>query len=113
GDLPAEQQDAVLQPGAHRKVILATNVAETSLTIEGVTGVVDSGLARMLRYDERTGLDRLELSPISRASADQRAGRGGRTQPGVCLGLWPGHSPWRRDAQQKRCAGPRACLGAI
>ncbi|MBW8883628.1 MAG: ATP-dependent RNA helicase, partial [Planctomycetia bacterium] len=89
GDLPAEQQDAVLRAGGRRKVILATNVAETSLTIEGVTAVVDSGLARMMRYDERTGLDRLELSPISRASADQRAGRAGRTQAGVCLRLWP------------------------
>ena len=59
----------MLRPGNRRKVILATNVAETSLTIEGVTAVVDSGLARVLRYDERTGLDRLELSPISRASA--------------------------------------------
>ena len=89
GDLPAEQQDAVLAPGQRRKIILATNVAETSLTIEGVTGVVDSGLARVLRYDPRTGLDRLELSPISKASADQRAGRAGRTQSGVCLRLWP------------------------
>jgi ATP-dependent helicase HrpB len=89
GDLPADKQDEVLQPLSRRKVILATNVAETSLTIEGVTSVVDSGLARVLRYDQRTGLDRLELSPISRASADQRAGRAGRTQPGVCLRLWP------------------------
>lgn len=89
GNLPAEQQDAVLAPAERRKVILATNVAETSLTIEGVTGVVDSGLARVLRYDERTGLDRLELSPISKASAEQRAGRAGRTQPGICLRLWP------------------------
>ncbi len=89
GDLPAEQQDAVLRPASRRKVILATNVAETSLTIEGVTSVVDSGLARVLRFDERTGLDRLELSPISQASAAQRAGRAGRTQPGVCLRLWP------------------------
>ncbi|MDX1945109.1 MAG: ATP-dependent helicase HrpB [Pirellulaceae bacterium] len=89
GDLPADQQDAALQPGTARKIILATNVAETSLTIPGVTGVVDSGQARVLRYDERTGLDRLELSPISKASADQRAGRAGRTQPGVCLRLWP------------------------
>jgi ATP-dependent helicase HrpB len=89
GDLPAEQQDAVLRPSAKRKVILATNVAETSLTIEGVTGVVDSGLARILRYEERTCLDRLELTTISRASADQRAGRAGRTQSGVCLRLWP------------------------
>ena len=89
GDLPADQQDAVLQPGERRKIILSTNVAETSLTIEGVTGVVDSGLARILRYDDRIGLDRLELSPISKAAADQRAGRAGRTQPGVCLRLWP------------------------
>jgi ATP-dependent helicase HrpB len=89
GDLPAEQQDAVLRPSCERKIILSTNVAETSLTIEGVTCVVDSGQARVLRYDERTGLDRLELSPISRASADQRAGRAGRTKPGLCLRLWP------------------------
>ena len=89
GDLPAEQQDAVIQPGSRRKIILATNVAETSLTIEGVTGVVDSGLARRLRYDPAIGLDRLELTPISRASADQRAGRAGRTEAGVCLRLWP------------------------
>lgn len=89
GDLPADQEDAVLESGEHRKIILSTNVAETSLTIPGVTGVIDSGQARILRYDERTGLDRLELSPISKASADQRAGRAGRTQPGVCLRLWP------------------------
>jgi ATP-dependent helicase HrpB len=89
GDLPAEQQDAVLAASQRRKIILATNVAETSLTIEGVTAVVDSGLARALRYDERTGLDRLELGPISRSSADQRAGRAGRTQAGLCLRLWP------------------------
>jgi ATP-dependent helicase HrpB len=89
GDLPAERQDTVLRPAATRKVILATNVAETSLTIDGVTSVVDSGLARVLRFDERTGLDRLELSPISKASSDQRAGRAGRTQAGICLRLWP------------------------
>lgn len=89
GDLPADQQDAVLQPGPRRKVILATNVAETSLTIDGVTAVVDSGLARIQRHDEQTGLDRLEVASISKASADQRAGRAGRTQRGVCLRLWP------------------------
>jgi ATP-dependent helicase HrpB len=89
GDLPAEQQDTVLAPSPRRKLILATNVAQTSLTIEGVTAVVDSGLARSLRFDEATGLDRLELAPIAKASADQRAGRAGRTQPGVCLRLWP------------------------
>ncbi len=88
GELPAEQQDAALLPQARRKVVLATNVAETSVTVEGVTGVVDSGLARLLVFDPRVGLDRLQLTPISRASADQRAGRAGRTQPGICVRLW-------------------------
>lgn len=89
GDLPADKQDAVLEPSDERKLILATNVAETSLTIPGVTLVIDSGLARINRYDEHSGLDRLELSPISKASADQRAGRAGRTEAGVCIRLWP------------------------
>ena len=88
GDLPAEEQDLALLPQGRRKVVLATNVAETSVTVEGITAVVDTGLARMLVYDPQTGLDRLELTPISRASADQRAGRAGRTQPGICLRLW-------------------------
>jgi len=88
GELPAEQQDAALLPQSRRKIVLATNVAETSVTVEGVTGVVDSGLARMLVFDPHVGLDRLRLSPISRASAEQRAGRAGRTQPGVCVRLW-------------------------
>lgn len=89
GDLPPAQQDAVLAPAAQRKVILTTNIAETSLTIDGVTAVIDSGLARVSRYDENLGLDRLELGPISQASAAQRAGRAGRTAPGVCWRLWP------------------------
>jgi ATP-dependent helicase HrpB len=88
GDLPAEQQDAALLPLDRRKVVLATNVAETSVTVEGVTGVVDTGLARVLTFDPHVGLDRLEVTPISKASADQRAGRAGRTQPGVCIRLW-------------------------
>ncbi len=88
GDLPAEQQDAALLPGSRRKVVLATNVAETSVTVEGVTGVIDTGLARELVYDPGVGLDRLRLVPISRASADQRAGRAGRTRPGVCVRMW-------------------------
>jgi ATP-dependent helicase HrpB len=88
GDLPAEQQDAALLAQQRRKVVLATNVAETSVTVEGITGVVDTGLARMLVFDPGVGLDRLQLGPISRASADQRAGRAGRTQPGVCVRLW-------------------------
>jgi ATP-dependent helicase HrpB len=88
GDLPADQQDAALIRGDRRKVVLATNVAETSVTVEGITGVVDTGLARMLVFDPAVGLDRLRLTPISRASADQRTGRAGRTQPGVCVRLW-------------------------
>jgi ATP-dependent helicase HrpB len=89
GDLPAEKQDEVLRPLDRRKVVLATNVAETSITIDGVAAVVDTGLVRRLRFDPSTGLDRLELGKISRASADQRAGRAGRQAPGVCLRLWP------------------------
>jgi ATP-dependent helicase HrpB len=88
GDLPPEEQDAVLMPSERRKLVLATNVAETSLTIPGITAVVDSGLARQMRFDPSVGLDRLVLGPISRASADQRAGRAGRTAAGVCLRLW-------------------------
>jgi len=88
GDLPAEEQDRVLSPCSQRKVVLATNVAETSITIEGITGVVDTGLVKVMRFDPDVGLDHLDLSPISKASADQRAGRAGRTRPGVCLRLW-------------------------
>jgi ATP-dependent helicase HrpB len=89
GRLDPADQDRVLRPtGRRRRVILATNVAETSLTIPGVTAVVDAGLVRVLRHDPRRGLDRLVIEPNSRASADQRAGRAGRTAPGVCLRLW-------------------------
>lgn len=88
GDLPLEQQDAALLPQGRRKVVLATNVAETSVTVAGITGVVDTGLARQQTFDARLGLDRLQITPISRASADQRAGRAGRTAPGICVRLW-------------------------
>ena len=88
GDLPFAEQQAVLERSTRRKVILSTNVAETSLTIEGVTAVVDSGLARVNRIDPALGLNRLQIERISRASAEQRAGRAGRTAPGVCLRLW-------------------------
>ncbi len=91
GDLPAERQDAVLRRGDRRKVVLATNVAETSITIDGVSAVVDSGMVRELRFDPSQGLDRLELVRVSRASADQRAGRAGRQGPGLCLRLWSEH----------------------
>lgn len=100
GDLPAEQQDRVLDELGQRKIILATNVAETSLTIDGVTAVVDSGQARQMRVSPATGLPRLELVPISRASADQRAGRAGRTAPGICWRLWDEGSHRGRPAAE-------------
>jgi ATP-dependent helicase HrpB len=90
GDLSSEDQDAVLRPDAQgrRKVIVATNIAETSLTIDGVRIVVDSGLERRNRFDPATGMSRLETLRISRASAEQRRGRAGRTAPGTCYRLW-------------------------
>ena len=91
GDLPAEEQDAVLRRADRRKIVLSTNVAESSVTIENVTAVVDTGLVRVLRFDPGVGLDRLEISRISRASAEQRTGRAGRTAPGICLRLWSEH----------------------
>jgi ATP-dependent helicase HrpB len=90
GDLAATEQDAALAPGAggRRKIVLATNIAETSLTIEGVRVVVDSGLVRRAVFDAATGMSRLETRRISRASADQRQGRAGRLAPGVCYRAW-------------------------
>jgi ATP-dependent helicase HrpB len=88
GSLPPDQQSAALRPASRRKVILSTNIAETSLTIDGVRTVIDSGLARVAGYDVRRGLDRLDVQRISKASATQRAGRAGRTAPGQCIRLW-------------------------
>ncbi|WP_237054915.1 ATP-dependent helicase HrpB [Microbulbifer sediminum] len=90
GDLGREQQDAAIAPApeGRRKIVLATNVAETSLTIEGISLVVDSGLMRESRFDPNTGMNRLETTTISRASATQRRGRAGRLGPGTCLRLW-------------------------
>ncbi len=91
GDLSPEEQDAAVAPARHggRKVVLATNIAESSLTIEGVRVVVDSGLARTLRFEPAWGMSRLVTERISRASADQRCGRAGRLEQGLCLRLWP------------------------
>ena len=88
GELPPEEQDRAVKPGPNRKVIVATNVAETSLTIPGVRAVVDAGLARIARFDAHRGIDTLLVEPISQASAEQRAGRAGRTGPGRCVRLW-------------------------
>lgn len=90
GDLSSAEQDAALQPAGdgRRKIILATNIAQTSLTVEGVRTVVDGGYARVARFDLGAGANRLETQRISRASADQRAGRAGRLGPGVAYRLW-------------------------
>ncbi len=90
GSLSAEEQDRALRrdPAGRRRIVLATNLAETSLTVPGVTAVVDTGLVKRLRYDPGLGLDRLELGRVSRASAAQRAGRAGREAPGRVLRLW-------------------------
>ncbi|ATC65479.1 ATP-dependent helicase HrpB [Nibricoccus aquaticus] len=88
GELPPEQQDRAVARYEARKIIVSTNVAETSLTIDGVTVVIDCGLARVARFDPNRGINTLLIEKISVASADQRAGRAGRTAPGVCVRLW-------------------------
>jgi ATP-dependent helicase HrpB len=91
GDLPPAEQDRAVAPSAQRKVILSTNVAETSVTIDGVVAVVDSGLARVAGHAPWSGLPTLKVARVSRASAAQRAGRAGRTRPGRCLRLYTRH----------------------
>jgi ATP-dependent helicase HrpB len=88
GELPFAEQERALLPGRQRKVVLATNIAETSLTIEGVRGVVDSGFMRQARFHAGSGLPRLTTVRIAAANADQRAGRAGRLGPGRCYRLW-------------------------
>lgn len=88
GDLPPERQDDALTETGQRKLILSTNIAETSLTIPGVTAVIDSGMARQQQLTPATGLPQLVTVPISQAAAEQRAGRAGRTGPGICWRLW-------------------------
>ncbi|MDQ6623318.1 MAG: DEAD/DEAH box helicase, partial [Verrucomicrobiota bacterium] len=100
GELQAAEQDAALATYNKRKAIVATNVAETSLTIEGVRLVIDGGLARIARFDPRRGINTLLIEKISRASADQRAGRAGRTAPGRCLRLWTEREHLDRPAQE-------------
>jgi ATP-dependent helicase HrpB len=88
GSLDAADQDRALQPSARRRVILATNIAETSLTVPGVTAVIDGGFHKVARYDSTRGIDSLDLERISQDAADQRAGRAGRLAPGVARRLW-------------------------
>ncbi|PJI40090.1 MAG: ATP-dependent helicase HrpB [Rhizobium sp.] len=90
GNLSQKEQDAAIRPApaGRRKIVLATSIAETSITIDGVRVVIDSGLQRLPVYEPSTGITRLETVRVSRASADQRAGRAGRTEPGIALRLW-------------------------
>jgi ATP-dependent helicase HrpB len=99
GDLSAEEQDCAVSPGERRKVILSTNVAESSVTIEGVTAVIDSGLAHMAKDSPWSGLPTLRLARVSQASANQRAGRAGRTRPGRVIRLYPAEEFHHRSAQ--------------
>lgn len=98
GGQSPDEQDRALQESGRRKIVVATNIAETSLTIPGVRFVVDSGLARVHRFDPLRDLNGLRLEPISQASARQRSGRAGRTAPGICLRLWSDAAQLRRAA---------------
>jgi ATP-dependent helicase HrpB len=100
GELPPRDQDAAVARHDQRKVVVATNVAETSLTIDGIRCVIDSGLARIPRYDPYRGINTLLIEKISRASADQRAGRAGRTAPGLCRRLWSQEEHAHRPQQE-------------
>ena len=100
GELPPRDQDAAVARYDKRKVVVATNVAETSLTIDGVRLVIDSGLARVARYDANRGINTLLIDKISQSSADQRAGRAGRTAPGVCMRLWSRDEHSHRATQE-------------
>jgi ATP-dependent helicase HrpB len=100
GELPPREQDSAVARHAQPKVVVATNVAETSLTIDGVRFVIDSGLARVSRHDPQRGINTLLIEKISRASADQRAGRAGRTAPGVCARLWSQEEHAHRAARE-------------
>ncbi len=99
GELPPAEQDAAVSPSVRRKVIVSTNVAETSLTIDGVRVVIDGGLARVARFDPHRGINTLLIEKISRASAQQRLGRAGRTAPGHGIRLWTEREHEQRPAQ--------------
>ncbi len=110
GSLSAAEQDEALRPGGDRRVILATNIAETSITVDGVTHVVDSGWQKVLRYDAERGLDRLEAERVSADAAEQRKGRAGRTGPGRVVRLWDARDRLRPrrepEIQRVDLAGP-------
>ena len=99
GSLESDEQDAVLRPASRRRIIVATNIAETSLTVPGVTAVVDTGLHKVSRYDADRGIDSLETERITADAADQRAGRAGRTAPGIARRLWDSRDRLRPHRQ--------------
>ena len=98
GELPPQEQDAAVARYDQKKIVVATNVAETSLTIDGIRLVIDAGLARVARFDPWRGINTLLIENVSRASADQRAGRAGRTAPGHAIRLWTEHEHAGRAA---------------
>ncbi|MGA2278926.1 MAG: ATP-dependent RNA helicase [Verrucomicrobiota bacterium] len=100
GELSPKDQDAAVARYGQRKVVVSTNVAETSLTIDGIRLVIDSGLARIPRYDPYRGINTLLIEKISQSSADQRTGRAGRTAPGVCMRLWSREEHGHRAVQE-------------
>ncbi|MGD8936362.1 MAG: ATP-dependent helicase HrpB [Thiogranum sp.] len=112
GRLDTRAQDAAIRPApqGQRKIVLATAIAETSLTIEGIRVVVDAGLARLSRFDPNSGLDRLVTLPVSRAGAEQRAGRAGRLATGACYRLWPEHRHLLAQAPPEMLAADLAPL---
>ncbi len=103
--LSFEEQERVFQPGGARRIVLATNVAETSLTVPGIHYVIDTGLARMNRYSYRNKVEQLQVEKISRASANQRAGRCGRVAAGVCIRLYAEED----YAARPEFTDPRSC----
>jgi ATP-dependent helicase HrpB len=119
GEMPLEEQARAIRPADRRKIVLATNVAESSVTIEGVVAVVDAGLARVATHSPWTGLPALTLAKVSRASAVQRAGRAGRTRPGRALRLYTAHDFAERPAHdlpeiaRADLAEARLALGAL
>ncbi|HYS52564.1 MAG TPA: ATP-dependent helicase C-terminal domain-containing protein [Thermoanaerobaculia bacterium] len=115
GSLDVEAQERAIAPSSRRKIILSTNIAETSLTVEGVNTVIDSGLHKVLRFDPETAIDHLVLERISRDSADQRAGRAGRTGPGRALRLWDARDILRphREPEVRRVDLASAALDII
>ena len=100
GELPSKDQDAAVSRYDQPKIVVATNVAETSLTIDGIRLVIDSGFARIPRYDPYRGINTLLVEKISQASSDQRAGRAGRTGPGICMRLWTEREHEQRPVQE-------------